>query len=158
MIYPLLYNALDATRAVIGCCPWSIRVQTHGWRHGKIGFFVLSNMARSCQNACEVISFWASEELEKSLAGAVCKQEKKKPRRKVFLSIWKCLNWKKTSKQLSSRYEKAYSFENIYSIIMLWASEGLENSLGEAVYKYDKDEKKNPRASHLTSFLLSDSL
>ena len=31
-----LYNDVNATRAVIGRCPWSIRVQIHGWRHGKL--------------------------------------------------------------------------------------------------------------------------
>ena len=49
-------------RAVIGRCLWSIRVQ-HGWRHGKIVFFVLFNMARGFENVCEIISNWASEGL-----------------------------------------------------------------------------------------------
>ena len=37
---------MNATRVVIGRCPWSIRVQIHGWRHAKLVFFVLFNMAR----------------------------------------------------------------------------------------------------------------
>ena len=28
----VLYNDVNATRAVIGRCPWSTRVQIHGWR------------------------------------------------------------------------------------------------------------------------------
>ena len=44
-MYYKLYNELNTTRSVIGCCLWSIRVQVHGWRHRKIAFFVLSNMA-----------------------------------------------------------------------------------------------------------------
>ena len=63
----------------------------HGWRHGKIVFFVLSNMARGFENVCEIISNWASEGLEKSSAGAVYKQEKEETKAKVFLSIWNCL-------------------------------------------------------------------
>ena len=39
-------------------------------------FFGLSNMAHSLKNVCEIILDWASEGLEKSLVGAVNKQEK----------------------------------------------------------------------------------
>ena len=80
-----------------------------------------------------IISNWASEGLEKSLAGAVYKQEKEETKAQVFLSIWKCLNLNKSSKQLSSLRKGSHSFENIYSIILLWESEGLGKSLGEAV-------------------------
>ena len=52
-----LYNDVNATGAVIGRCSWSIRVQIHGWRHGKlvfVGFFF--NMVRGFENVCEIIS------------------------------------------------------------------------------------------------------
>ena len=99
--YHYLYNALNTTRAVIGRCPWSITVQTHGWRHGKNCFLCfVQHMARSFENVCEINSNWASEGLEKSLAEAVYKHEKEETKAKVFLSIWKCLNWNKSSKQL----------------------------------------------------------
>ena len=65
---------------------------------GELFSFVLSNMARGFENVCEIISNWASEGLEKSLAGAVYKQEKEETKAKVFLSVWKCLNWNKSSK------------------------------------------------------------
>ena len=45
-----------ATSAMIGRCPWSIRVQIHGWRYGKLLYFVLFNMARGFENAYEIIS------------------------------------------------------------------------------------------------------
>ena len=52
----LLYNDVNAMRTVIGCCPWSIRVQIHGWHHGKLVFFVLFNMVRGLENVCEILS------------------------------------------------------------------------------------------------------
>ena len=50
-----LYNDVNTTRAVIGCFPWSIRIQIHGWRHEKLIFFALFNMARGFENVCEII-------------------------------------------------------------------------------------------------------
>ena len=41
-----LYNVVNATRSVSGLCPWSIRVQTHGWLPGKfVSFVVFNNLA-----------------------------------------------------------------------------------------------------------------
>ena len=34
----------------------AIRVQIQGWRHGKLVFFVLFNMARGFENVGEIIS------------------------------------------------------------------------------------------------------
>ena len=125
-----LYNALHATLAVIGRCPWSTGVQTHGWRHGEILFFVLSNMARGFENVCEIISNWASEDLEKSLAGVVYKHEKLETKAKSVLVDSKMPKLEQIFKTAASLYEKSHSFENICSIILLWASEGLGKSLG----------------------------
>ena len=43
---------------------------------GKFLFFVLLNMARGFENVCEIISDKTSESLQKSLAGAIYKEEK----------------------------------------------------------------------------------
>ena len=77
-----LYNDVNAKRAVIGCCPWSIRVQIHGWRRGKLVFFVLFNMARRFEMFVRLFPIKASESLEKSLAGAIYKEEKWRTRDK----------------------------------------------------------------------------
>ena len=63
----------------------SLRFAQHGARFSKClrDYFELSN-----------------EGPEKSLAGAVYKQEKEETKAKVFLSIKKCLNWNKSSKKL----------------------------------------------------------
>ena len=61
-------NERNTTRSQIGRCLWSIRVQTHCWRHRKIVFFVLSNMAHGFEDVFEIIPDLASESLEKSLA------------------------------------------------------------------------------------------
>ena len=53
-----LEDVVNATRAAIGCCPWSITVpeQTHRlWLHVQFVFFALSNMKRSFENVCEII-------------------------------------------------------------------------------------------------------
>ena len=73
--YPALslYNYVNATRAVIGRCPWSIRVQINEWRKGKLVFFVLFNMARGFENVCEIISDRSKWKPRKSLAGAIYK-------------------------------------------------------------------------------------
>ena len=57
----MMYNVVNITRAVIGCCPWSIIVQTHKWRYGKLLFFVLSDMARALGSVCEIILYKSSE-------------------------------------------------------------------------------------------------
>ena len=69
-----LCNALNATRAVVRCPCHDVT--------GNV-FFVLSNMARGFENVCEIISNWASEGLERGLAGAVNKQEKKRKETKA---------------------------------------------------------------------------
>ena len=45
-MYSASYNDVNATRAVIGLCPWSIRAQIHSlrWHHAKLVLFVLFNM------------------------------------------------------------------------------------------------------------------
>ena len=58
LIFQIIYNDVNATGAVIGRCPWSIRVQIHESCHGKLVFFVLFNMARSFENVCEILSDW----------------------------------------------------------------------------------------------------
>ena len=51
-----LYNYVNATRVVIGCCLWSIRVQIHRWSYRKLVFFVLINLACGFENVFEIIS------------------------------------------------------------------------------------------------------
>ena len=53
----LLYNDMNAMPIVIGVYPWSIRVHIHGWRLGKLVFFVLFNMALGFENVCEILSY-----------------------------------------------------------------------------------------------------
>ena len=91
----------------------------HGWCHRKIVFLVLSNMAHSFENVCDIISNWASEGLKKSLAGVVYKHEKRNQGESVlvYLKMPKVGQIFKTAVVIT--------FETIYFIILLWASEGL---------------------------------
>ena len=89
--------------AVIGRCPWSIRVQIHGWRHGKLVFFVLFNMARGFENVCEIISDWGKWKLQKKFSRSYLQRRKMEKRRsKRLLTTRQCLNYKKSSQQLPS--------------------------------------------------------
>ena len=91
-----LCNALNATRAVVRCPCHDVT--------GNV-FFVLSNMARGFENVCEIISNWATEGLERGLAGAVNKQEKKKERNQGENCSYRFENAStgtKASKKLSS--------------------------------------------------------
>ena len=97
LIYPKYWTA---TRDVIGLYPLSIRVQTQGWPHGKLG-------AR-CWKWCYIISYLASGKLINT---------------KIVLGDCKCLNWKKfrISCHLVSSLQDARSLENINcAIILLW--------------------------------------
>ena len=101
--YMNLYNDVNPTRAVINRCSWSIRVQIHGWRRGKLVFFVFFNMARGFENVCEIISDWGKWKLRKKLSRSYLQRRKMEKRRpKKLLTTWQCLNYKKTSQQLPS--------------------------------------------------------
>ena len=96
-------NDVNATRTVIGRCPWSIRVQIHGWRHGKLVFFVLFNMARGFENAYEIISNLSKWKPPKKISRSYLQRRKMEKRRpKKLLTTLQCLNYKKSSQQLSS--------------------------------------------------------
>ena len=89
--------------SLYGRCPWSIRVQIHGWRHGKLVFFVLFNMARGFENVCEIISDWGKWKLRKKFSRSYLQRRKMEKRRpKKLLTTWQCLNYKKSSQQLPS--------------------------------------------------------
>ena len=116
LIYPKYWTA---TRDVIGLYPLSIRVQTQGWPHGKLG-------AR-CWKWCYIISYLASGKLINT---------------KIVLGDCKCLNWKKfrISCHLVSSLQDARSLENINcAIILLWAVSFIHwrpwKSFGKTVYK-----------------------
>ena len=57
---------------------------------GKFLFFVLLNTARGFENVCETILDKTSESLQKSLAGAIYKEEKWRSRNKK--SSWQLEN------------------------------------------------------------------
>jgi len=59
-------------------CPWSIRGQTHGWRHEKVVFLVLPNMALSFENVCAIIQLCTQEGHTKSFKEAVYSKIKTK--------------------------------------------------------------------------------
>ena len=69
-----LYNNVNAMRPVIGHCHL-VEYRYMDEVTGNFVFFVLLNMARGFENVCEIISDKTSESLQKSLAGAIYKEE-----------------------------------------------------------------------------------
>ena len=72
-LYLFLYIILNTPRVLIGYYLWSIREQTHSWRHGEFIFSVSSNMVDSFKDVDksivdESIPERASEGIEKWLA------------------------------------------------------------------------------------------
>ena len=70
-----------ATSAMIGRCPWSIRVQIHGWRYGKLLYFVLFNMARGFENAYEIILDLSKWKPRKKISRSYLQRKKMEKRR-----------------------------------------------------------------------------
>ena len=89
--------------AVIGRCPWSIRVQIHGWHRKNLVFFVLLNTVRGFENNYlwdnfGLISKWKpGKKFSKSYWQ---RRKMEKRRQKEFLTAWECPNCKKFSRQL----------------------------------------------------------
>ena len=84
----------------------------------------------------------ASKNLEKSLAGAIYKEEKwGNGDKKKLLTIWECLNHKKSSLQSPSCViaTRLAVLENVFAIILLWATKDVEKRFEETVYKYNKE-------------------
>ena len=122
-------------------CDWSlpmnysIRVQTHGWRHGKLVFLCFAQhgarfwkclqhyfglfwmFSRSCLQVTKTeksrknISWW----LLNALTG----------RRKIFTTV----------AIVCHHYKRLAVLQNVFVIILLWASKDLEKPFGETVYK-----------------------
>ena len=88
---------------MIGRCPWSIRVQIHGWRHAKLVFFVLFNMARSFENALWDYFGLKQVKFSKNVQQELLQERKMEKRgQKELFTTLKCLNHKKSSQQLPS--------------------------------------------------------
>ena len=76
---------------------------------GKFLFFVLLNMARGFENVCEIISDKTSESLQKSLAGAIYKEEK-----------WRNGNKRVLDNLRRPKVQEIFTTYNYHSISSLW--------------------------------------
>ena len=128
---------MNVTRAVIGRYPWSIRVQIHGWRHGKLVFFVLFNMARGFENVCEIISDWGKWKLRKKFSRSYLQRRKMEKRRpKKLLTTWQCLNYKKSSQQLPSCVfaTRDSLFCKMFSLLFFFEQEKTVKNVSKKLY------------------------
>ena len=74
-------HCLKARMTLVEFYPIRASEQTHGWRHGKIVLFVLSNMAHSFVHICTffvIITNWTSEGLQKIKQELLISKRKKK--------------------------------------------------------------------------------
>ena len=144
-----LYNDVNATRVVIGPCPWSIRVQIHGWRHVKLVFFVLFNMARSFENVCE-IQFWikASEIPRKKFNRSYLPYRKmEKQGQKELLTTLECLNYKKSSQQLPSCFiaMRDSPFRKMFSPLFCFEQGKTLKNFSKKLYTVEIKKKRRSR-------------
>ena len=105
-------------------CDWSLpviyQIQIHGWRHGKLAFFVLFNMARGFENVCEIISDWGKWKLRKKFSRSYLQRrnmEKRRPNQ--LLTTWQCLLQEifTTVAIVCPRYERLAVLQNVFAII-----------------------------------------
>ena len=96
------YNVVNIMHAMIGHCPWSIYsqymyMQTHGWHHSRISFFVSSNMAHGFENLKRKWRPW-------EMFSRGCFASKQKPRNRDRKRFWHLAlsKLKKTSQKLAS--------------------------------------------------------
>ena len=96
----VLYNDVNAMCVVIGHCPWYIRVQIHGWRHAKLVFFVLFNMARGFENVWDYFGLKKVKSSKKVQQELFTRKKNIETGQKKLLTTLECLNYKKSSQQL----------------------------------------------------------
>ena len=76
----VLYNNPSYSRILIGSCLWSIRGQTHDWRHHYRVFCLCRfKTAESFENYDNILLDWAKDKVQKSLAEAEARKRKVKP-------------------------------------------------------------------------------
>ena len=122
-----LYNDVNTKRAVIGRRPWSIGVQIHGWRHGRLVFFVLFNMARDFENVWDYFGLKqvkASKKISKSYLQRKENGEKERKRALYNLRMPK-LQEIFTTVAFVWHYEKRAVLQNVFAIILLWTKKRL---------------------------------
>lgn len=109
--------------------PWSDRIQTRGWRHGKLFLLVFYNMARNfwkCLREYFGLSKWRPRK-KFSRSGS---QVAGKNRENVLTGR----NLDKSCRRVSLLRETC-SFKNVFLINLSWATEDVKNLFEETVCK-----------------------
>ena len=118
-----VYNVVNATPAVIGRQLWSVKVQTYGWRHRKIVFYVLSN-------------YWPQKPSRSSYFHL---RKRRNRQRKVFLGSWKILKLDQIFRTVQC-YEAPFRFYCCYCCCSVQCIEQLDPTLlcvsGDWLYLY----------------------
>ena len=141
MVYESSYNDVNVTRVVIGRCLWSIRVQIHGWRHAKLVFFVLFNMARGFENFYEIISDYSKWSYTRKKNG-----ETGTKRALDLLKLQEILTTAADRvSSLDYRYVRLAVVQIFFALILLWAIKDVEKLFEETEYNQVKGKKKKQR-------------
>ena len=141
-IYRLLYNVANFTRAVIGRYPWSVRWQTHGWRHGKRFFFLSTRL--EVLNMLGIFFFTIEQVrvLKNVWLELFTKTKNRETETKRVFDDLKMPNCKKPSQQLPSLRQTS-SFKMFLQLFCFEQVKALKN-VSEKLYTSNiiKEEKK----------------
>ena len=141
-VYPLtrvqegdLYNDVSATRAVIGRCPWSIRVQDTWMTSQEICFLgFVQHGARFWKVFVRLFRIKQVKASKKSLAGAIYKEEKWWDGGKRVLHYFRMPKPQEiftTVAIVCHRHEGLSDLQNVFA--MFWAKEDFEKLFEETV-------------------------
>ena len=103
--YTRLYNNPSYSRILIGSRLWSIRGQTHDWRHHYKCFPSVFKSGGKFENFNNILHDWAKDKVQKSIVDALNRYEKHSlaRRRKIKPFRFHKMTQKKCSSSLSRR-------------------------------------------------------
>ena len=132
------YTIMRTTRAVIDRCSWSITVH-YTWMASQKFCLTWRAVLKMFVRLFRIEQVKASLKFRRSYFQ---RRKMKEWRQKELLTTGGCLNYKKSSQQLqlhsrvSSQREIRFTvLQNVFAIILLWASEGVGKLSIETVYK-----------------------
>ena len=142
--YNDLYHDVNAVDAVIGHCPWSIRVPRYmGDVRGNLFFFCcfVQHRARFWKCLRDYFGLKQVKALKKRLAGGTVVFTKKKngeretKRALDYLRMPKLQEILITVAIVCHRYERLAVLQIVFATILLWARKNVEKLFKETVYK-----------------------
>ena len=133
--WPVVHFLIKEFRQWCECCalwigryPCSIRVQIHGWRHGKLVRCFSQHGARFWKCLWDYFGLSKWKPRKKFRMSYLQREKMEKQRRKEYLTTWECLHNKLTGRKLHESYRVSSLRENRwyvkcfrhYSVLSKW--------------------------------------